>query len=394
MHIALFSNTREKLGGADRCWVNLANALGPERIRITWIGVSETECLRPLLNPGLHPTFIDTNMPLWAFLTHENMLERRSPWLWCKILGRHWQYLQPGLDKVRRQLSHDIPDLVVTNSSVVHLGALYARKAGLPHVWCVKEWVDPDIAACRAFARVIEMLSTTVTVPSRAMAPAFRSPVVCHDGCDVAAVINGVKRPRHEVLAAWGLPIDRPLIVQAAEHYPWKGAHIAAGAFARLASAGGPPTASLVFLGSGNAEYKKRVETILAQMPPAWREAVQWRTYPPGDFSSLNAADIVLHTPVMPDPWPNALHEAMVLGKPIIAPRAGGPGEMISDGRSGLLAPPKDEVVFAKLMDRLIKEPKLRAELGAAAKSYAMSNLNISVLKDPFWQMFQNAARK
>jgi glycosyltransferase involved in cell wall biosynthesis len=393
MHIVLFSNTREKLGGADRCWVNLANALGPERIRLTWVGVSQTECLRPLLKPELQTRFIDTGMPLWAFLTHENMFERRSPWLWAKILGRQWQYLQPGLATVRRQLSNDVPDLVVTNSSVVHLGALYARKVGRPHVWCVKEWLDPDIGACRTFARVIEMLSTTVTVPSRAMAPAFRKPVVCHDGCDVAAVINGVKRSREQVLAEWGLPANRPLIVQAAEHYPWKGAHVAAGAFSRLAAGGGPPAASLVFLGGGNSEYKRRVESVLAQLPPAWREAVRWKTYPAGDFSSLAAADIVLHTPVMPDPWPNALHEAMVLGKPIVAPRAGGPGEMLHDGRTGLLAEPGDEADFAKAVSRLLKDPAHREQIGKAAKDWALANLNIAVLKEGFWEVFQKAAR-
>ena len=46
LHVACVSYTYAGLGGSDRDWVNLANALGPDELRLTWIGIRGAEHLR------------------------------------------------------------------------------------------------------------------------------------------------------------------------------------------------------------------------------------------------------------------------------------------------------------------------------------------------------------
>ena len=65
-----------------------------------------------------------------------------------------------------------------------------------------------------------------------------------------------------------------------------------------------------------------------------------------------------------------ALAEAMSLGTPCVSFDCPfGPGEIIENGRSGILVPNGDVDKFAEALLRLVRDLKLRAELGAAAIS-------------------------
>ena len=67
-----------------------------------------------------------------------------------------------------------------------------------------------------------------------------------------------------------------------------------------------------------------------------------------------------------------SLLEAMALGLPVIATSCpGGPKEILEGGRSGLLVPPGDEITLASAIERLLKDPILRADLRARARARA-----------------------
>jgi hypothetical protein len=56
--------------------------------------------------------------------------------------------------------------------------------------------------------------------------------------------------------------------------------------------------------------------------------------------------------------------EAMAAGVPTIGTRAGGVGEIITDGHDGLLVPPRDPAALAAAVERLIDEPEFAVTLG------------------------------
>ena len=65
---------------------------------------------------------------------------------------------------------------------------------------------------------------------------------------------------------------------------------------------------------------------------------------------------------------PNVLLEAAASRLPIVATAAGGTGEVIRDGETGLLVPIDDADRLEAALDRAIRDEELRRSLGAAAR--------------------------
>src|SRR4029078_5141700 len=61
-----------------------------------------------------------------------------------------------------------------------------------------------------------------------------------------------------------------------------------------------------------------------------------------------------------------SLLDAMACGQPIVATTAGGMPEVVADGRTGLLVPPRDHDAMAAAIVRLLRDRRLRPGLGAA----------------------------
>ena len=81
----------------------------------------------------------------------------------------------------------------------------------------------------------------------------------------------------------------------------------------------------------------------------------------------LRAADIVL-VPSWEEPFGMCVIEAMAMELPVLATSVGGPREVITNGRDGLLLPPREPSTWAAAAGRLLRETGLRASLGRAAR--------------------------
>jgi glycosyltransferase involved in cell wall biosynthesis len=83
----------------------------------------------------------------------------------------------------------------------------------------------------------------------------------------------------------------------------------------------------------------------------------------------LDAMDVAIHASTNPEPFGRVLIEAMALARPLIAPREGGPLEIVVDGETGLLVPPRDATALAAAIERLIGDPALRRRMGEAGRA-------------------------
>lgn len=97
----------------------------------------------------------------------------------------------------------------------------------------------------------------------------------------------------------------------------------------------------------------------------------------PGYYS---AADVIL----APSPDDRscmglAIKEAMATGKPVVACRAGGVPEAVSDGETGVLTPPEDARALAAAVTELLDDPSTRDRMGRAARQRAIDLFSVDV---------------
>jgi L-malate glycosyltransferase len=67
-----------------------------------------------------------------------------------------------------------------------------------------------------------------------------------------------------------------------------------------------------------------------------------------------------------------SLMDAMAMGKPVVATTAGGIPEVVEDGVTGLLVPPKNPPALAEAMIRMIEDADLRRKFGEAGRRRAV----------------------
>jgi glycosyltransferase involved in cell wall biosynthesis len=83
---------------------------------------------------------------------------------------------------------------------------------------------------------------------------------------------------------------------------------------------------------------------------------------------------------VAPSLWdnsPNTVYEAMSCGTPVIATRVGGIPELVDDGVTGLLVPPRDAHALADALIDLLRDPARRAAMGKRGREKAVEEYGV-----------------
>ncbi len=96
----------------------------------------------------------------------------------------------------------------------------------------------------------------------------------------------------------------------------------------------------------------------------------------PNGLGYLPRAEVLEHyrraavvvCPSRRDGFPLACAEAMAYGCAVVATSVGGLPDMVIDGETGLLVPPRDSVALRAAIDRLVTDPELRRRLAVAAR--------------------------
>jgi glycosyltransferase involved in cell wall biosynthesis len=146
-------------------------------------------------------------------------------------------------------------------------------------------------------------------------------------------------------------------------------------AFAELVSAGGPGTATydLVVVGGGPklAEYQQ----LAASLGIGDRVRFTGQV-PHADVPGLMQGFDVFVVPSVRDSesFGVAAVEAQACGLPVIVSAVGGRPEVVRDGVTGYVVPPRDPTALAARMLELGQRPELRGLLGAAGRAHAVEH--------------------
>ena len=175
-----------------------------------------------------------------------------------------------------------------------------------------------------------------------------------------------VKEPAETIRQRLGLPPDGPVIGMVGNIKDWKGQETVVRATALLA--GRHPRLVCLLVGKvglGDEPFYEMLRRLCIELGIADR--VVFAGYQPSPADFMNIMDVVIHASVHPEPFGMVNLEAMGLSKPVVATNIGGPVEVFENGVSGFLIEPGVPERLAEAVDRLLTNPTLAREIGAAA---------------------------
>ena len=184
---------------------------------------------------------------------------------------------------------------------------------------------------------------------------------VIYNGIDVDAY-EGSPAARRELRSRLQLADDQIAIVQVARLNPLKDHGTSIRAMAELSKS--HPHARLLVVGDG--EERASIESLMTEL--GLTEQVQLLGTRRDVADLLAAADVFLLSSVS-EGIPLTLIEAMACGLPCVSTNVGGTGEVIEDGRTGLLARPADPAHLAASLKVLLDDADLRRTMGAAGRA-------------------------
>jgi glycosyltransferase involved in cell wall biosynthesis len=82
---------------------------------------------------------------------------------------------------------------------------------------------------------------------------------------------------------------------------------------------------------------------------------------------------------------------AFACSRPVIATSVGDLPEMVIDGRTGLMVPPRDGESLARAMEKMLIQRKLRDSLAVNANRFAKDNLSWSGIADATARTYRRA---
>jgi glycosyltransferase involved in cell wall biosynthesis len=88
---------------------------------------------------------------------------------------------------------------------------------------------------------------------------------------------------------------------------------------------------------------------------------------------------------------PTTVEEAMALGIPVVAANVGGVREIVQDGETGSLVPPRDSEALVAATEPLLDDAALRQRFGEAARARAVAEFDLDSCADTHVTAFERA---
>jgi len=244
------------------------------------------------------------------------------------------------------------------------LAALVGRYARLPVTLVSKRSID---RYTRLDRRAAAWLSNALATRVLVNADAVGRFVTEHEWCSTAKMVNlpnGVALPSLQDLAPAPPAVDPrgdgPLVGMVGR-LTWKKGYEFAIEAARLLRES-LPSLRLDIVGDGPLRPALTEHVERAGLQQTIRFLGQRRDV----AQLLRGFDCFMLSSVI-EGMPNALLEAMALGRPVVTTSAGGSGEVVVDGESGLVVPPRDPRALASAVERVLTDRGLAERLGEAA---------------------------
>jgi glycosyltransferase involved in cell wall biosynthesis len=270
-------------------------------------------------------------------------------------------------------------------------GRLAARKAGTPVIIASERCVDVwKTVFHRAVDRYLSKDTHRIIANAEAVKDFIQSEGVLPDKIDV--ISNSFdkepfrKLDRAAARAALGISEEEIAAGFAGRLEPQKGVRYLIKAARALPE--DVPWKILVF---GEGAKRQKLESLVRSFQLGKR--VRFMGTVENTASVFPGLDVF----ILPSLWeglPNAVIEACASAVPVVATEVGGVKEIIRDGQSGFLVPPRDSKALAEKMTRLIQDEALRKRMGKAARDFVLAVFDVRTVVLAYQDLYRRAMER
>jgi glycosyltransferase involved in cell wall biosynthesis len=348
-------------GGAERFVLGLSTHLSRDRFE-PWV------CAPRGAEPGALNVLADAGIPFVE-------LGRRSRWD---------AHRTAGLIGLLRRERFSVLHTHMFGSNL--WGAITGPPCGVPvviaheHTWSYqgkpwRAWLDGKVIGRRVTRFIAVSDADAGRMVSIEKVPPEKITVI------PTALIPRPPVARSDLRAELGIPDGTPLIGSVARLRPQKALDVLIDAHARLLKM--VPDVHLVLAGDGDCRVQLERHALEA--------GVADRTHFLGRRDDVDAILSGLDVAVLSSDFegrPLFALECMANGTPLVATAVGGLPEMIDDGRTGMLVPPRRPDALAQAISRLLMDSGLRSRIAAAAAA-ELDGCGIDAVAAQFGELYE-----
>lgn len=290
----------------------------------------------------------------------------------------------PGLVRLVLQVAHRARDydlLFANSQKSLLVGALASLLTRRPLIWNLHDLLSADHFTAlnrRVAVACANGAAAHVIANSQATLDAFRT----SGGRTPASIVyNGLDPTRFQQIDP-ALPLalraelgvgDAPLVGIFSRLAHWKGQHVLLDALVDRSDVHALLVGDALF--EGDQAYATRLRrTVEAN---GLSERVHFLGFRDDIPALMKACDVIAHTSTTPEPFGRVIVEGMLAERPVIATRAGGALEILTDGKTGALVPPGNAKALGRALDRLLQAPDTASRMATAAAQEAQQRFSL-----------------
>lgn len=367
MTTILYLHTTSEIGGSDVSLVRLVEGLDRAKYAVIVALPSDGPLVPRLRAAGARVEI----MPVLMKLT-----SRRGAGFLVRFALNYPRAISALVALIRREHV----SLVHTNTIHNLYGVTAARLARVPHVWHFREIVWQSGLLRRVELTMARWWSARIIVTSNAVAGMYGPPRTWP--VQLVRVPNGVETDRFtpgdgsRVRGELNVAPGQPLVGIVCRLDAWKGVDDFLEAAAQVAVA--DHEAVFAVIGGpiiGQEAYEDALKQRARELGLGARMRFSGWRYGPAEMPDVHRAlDVLVLASREPEPFGLVILEAMSTGKPVVATAHGGPLDIVEDGRTGDLVPPRDPAAMARAVIDLLRDPERCQRMGAHARERVLKH--------------------
>lgn len=186
---------------------------------------------------------------------------------------------------------------------------------------------------------------------------------------EIVTIRNGVDVEKFSPATTQPLTGRGPVrMIMTAAFRPLKGHSCLVAALEQLRATG--MSFHVTFAGDTDSETGRSIRDMILRC--GLSDAVEFAGHVDDVAAALRASDIFV-LPSESEALGLSIVEAMACGLPVVATNVGGIPEVVVDGKTGFLVPPRDPIALASKLATLVESEELRMRMGALAAEKARS---------------------